>query len=264
MRRLALLTLTLAMAPGCVSLSPRAKQIVVTNKSQTKQCRFLKVVYGNGGSKRKYALNEAAHVGASHVVVLYDKGSKITMDAFDCGQAPGPAVAAKPAAPAPTPAPTPATAEPPPALTRTPAQAAQQDWVVAVMDVRTVTKGKGVLDDNLMRNIGDQLRIFLAELGVRTVDRRAQQREELSLVKADSYKGCYDDSCQIELGKALAASHIVRTRITQFGRLCVLNGELVDLRAEVATAAASSRGTCEEEGFLQMSEDVAKALVQGK
>ena len=59
-----------------------------------------------------------------------------------------------------------------------------------------------------------------------------------------------------------AASHILRAQITRFGSLCVLNGELVDLRAEVATAAASSRGTCEEEGFLQMSEEVATILVK--
>lgn len=274
MLRLALAGLTalgLLGVFGCASLSERAKRIRIVTKSEVKQCRFLKVVYGNGGGRKREALENAANSRATHIVVLYNQNRKYTADAFDCEQTP--AVARAPE-PKPEPAPTPAAATPPPALVESapppppPAPAARgmslapREWVVAVMDVRTVTAGKGALDESLMQNIGDQLRIFMAEQGVRTVDRNAQKKEQLSLVKADSYKGCYDDNCQIELGKALAASHILRTNITQFGRLCVLNGELIDLKAEVATSAASSRGDCEEEGFLQMCEDIAKALVK--
>ena len=59
---------------------------------------------------------------------------------------------------------------------------------------------------------------------------------------------------------ALAATHILRSKITRFGSKCVLNGELIDLRSEVAVAAASSRGDCVAEGFLNMSEEVAVAI----
>lgn len=131
-----------------------------------------------------------------------------------------------------------------------------------VEDVSTRAK-RDRIDSDLVRNIGDQLRIFVAERGVRTIDRSAQDRafqETIGSLKAESYKSCYDDSCQIELGKALAATHILRTKITRFGSRCVLNGELIDLRKEVAVAAASSRGDCGAEGFLGMSEDVAVTI----
>jgi hypothetical protein len=85
-------------------------------------------------------------------------------------------------------------------------------------------------------------------------------KEQIKDLKNESYKTCYDDSCQIELGKALAASHILRSQVTRFGSRCVLNAELFDLRREVTIAASSSRGDCEPEGFLRMSQEVANGL----
>ena len=269
------LGLGLLMATACGGLSERAKSIRFANKVEMKQCRFLKVVYGGkkgGFNPKNEALESAADVRATHVVALYEKGGKFTGDAFDCNQRPKVAQSKEPGASEPAAqAPPPSTAvapqpEPAPAAPAPAAPAAQdaEEWVVAVMDVKTVTRGRGALDRDLMRNISDQLRIFVAQHGIKTVDRSAQDaafKDHVAQMKADSYKGCYDDNCQIELGKALAASHILRSRITQFDKLCVLNGELIDLRAEVAVGAASSRGDCEEEGFLQMSEDIAKKLV---
>jgi TolB-like protein len=139
-------------------------------------------------------------------------------------------------------------------------------WVIAVMDVEDLnaqTRDKAI-DPGLVKNLGDQLRIFVAQRGVRTVERGAQEKaikEQISSMKSESYKQCYDDSCQVELGKALAASHILRSRITRFGRRCVLNAELIDLKSEVTMAASSSQGDCEAEGFLTMSESVATNLL---
>lgn len=255
---------------GCGGLSPAARAIVVANKPSVTQCRFLQVVYGFGGKSRNQALEAAAARRATHIVVLYEKGGKTTADAFDCTQ-PDVALAelkdhddtGASSSPEPTPAEPPVDATPV-ARDITLAEPAP-GWVIAVMDVQPPASADDPLDPGLMRNIGDQLRIFMAEQGVRTIDRGAQERtlrSQVEAMKEESYKQCYDDACQIELGKALAASHILRAQITRFGSLCVLNGELVDLRAEVATAAASSRGTCEEEGFLQMSEEVATILVK--
>lgn len=144
---------------------------------------------------------------------------------------------------------------------------ASSSWVIAVMNVEDSNKDSRdrALDPGLVRNLGDQIRVFIAQRGVRTIDRSSQDRalkEQIDAAKSDSYKSCYDDSCQIELGKALAASHVLRTRIARFGKRCVLNGELIDLKAEVTMAAASSQGDCGEEGFLNMGEEVAKNLVR--
>ncbi|MEQ9500647.1 MAG: hypothetical protein RIT81_27500 [Deltaproteobacteria bacterium] len=168
---------------------------------------------------------------------------------------------AKQAPPPPPPPPPPTTAPPPSGMKPNVAK-----WVIAVMDVEDVNAGaNNGIERGLVRNLGDQLRIFIAQAGVRTVDRSAQERalkDVISEAKSDSYKACYDDSCQIELGKALAATHILRSRITRFGSRCVLNAEMIDLRAEVTVKAASARGDCEAEGFLTMSEEVANSLVQ--
>ena len=247
---------------GCAGLSPAAQRIVVTNKAQVTECRFLQVVYGKGGRSRNQALEAAAERRATHIVVLFEQGGKTTADAFDC--AAPPVVAQPEVKPQPPPVPTPPPVEAPPptevARALTDPGGELPRWVIAVMDVQPPVSAEEPLDPGLMRNIGDQLRIFMAQMGVQTIDRGAQDKAFRSQI--DEVKECYDDNCQIELGKALAASHILRAQITRFGRLCVLNGELVDLRSEVATAAASSRGDCEEEGFLRMSEEVASTLVK--
>lgn len=147
-----------------------------------------------------------------------------------------------------------------------PAAANQADYVIAVMEVEDVNaRTDKALDRSLVRNLGDQLRIFVAQSGARTIDRSAQQtalKSQIDEMKGESYAACYDDACQIELGKALAASHILRARITQFGARCVLNAELIDLREEVTIKAASARGGCEAEGFLTMAERVAQRVVE--
>lgn len=141
-------------------------------------------------------------------------------------------------------------------------------WVVAVMAVDDVNSRSARLriDRDLIRNIGDQLRIFVAQHGVRTVDKSSTERalqDVVKTLKSESYGVCYDDACQIELGKALAATHILRSQITRFGSKCVLNAELIDLRSEVAVSAASARGSCGPEGFLGMCEDVAALVTKG-
>jgi hypothetical protein len=162
------------------------------------------------------------------------------------------------------PPPPPARVETPPPSSNGSGIALNPDWVVAVMEVKDLNAGsKGAIGDDLIRNLGSQLRIELAKRGAKTVDKSAQDealRDQVKEIKNDSYKTCYDDSCQVELGKALAASHILRSQVTRFGSRCVLNAELFDLRREVTIAASSSRGDCEPEGFLRMSEEVANGL----
>jgi hypothetical protein len=147
--------------------------------------------------------------------------------------------------------------EPPPPPP--PADPNSDPRVVAVMEVEDANAGRNeAVGNDLVRNLSDQLRIFVAQQGIKTIDRSAQ----LQALKAESYQSCFDDSCQIELGKALAASHIVRSKITKFGSRCVLNGELIDLTREVTIKAASAQGACLAEGFLEMSETLARDLMK--
>lgn len=256
---------------GCASLSPAAQRIQHVNKSEVGSCKFLSVVYGGKRTgelfPKKTALEDAANRGATHVVTLYDQGGKFTADAYNCDQ-PREVVAEKDAPPpapiAPTTVERPVAAMAAPPAAPKPKKGPRGDWVVAVMNVES--RKEVDVGDTFLDNVVSQLRITIATFGVRTVDQGAQTRaleDQIGALKRESYKGCYDDKCQIELGKALAASHILRTNVTRFGRVCVLNGELIDLKAEVAIGAASAQGDCTEEGFLTMIDQVAERLVAG-
>jgi hypothetical protein len=258
MRSTGVLLLWALPLAACAGLSAAAQKIHVSNKTETAPCRFLKVVYGGPSlSAKNEALENAASAHATHIVPLYDQNEKFTADAFDCDQSTAPVQIA---AEKKDPKPSASMSKPPPR----PDAPQQGRWVIAVMDVEDRAQSNDGVSVVLLRNIGDQLRIFIAERGLRTIDRGEQEKarhQQITEAKGDSYKSCYDNSCQIELGKALAASHILRAQVARFGKSCVLNAELIDLRAEVTIAATSSRGACEEEGFLSMSEKVAQTLV---
>jgi TolB-like protein len=141
--------------------------------------------------------------------------------------------------------------------------------VIAVLDVRDLSAAdtKLAIDGGLMVSITSQLRVQLAQRGARVVDKGTMDSTLKKLaqeMKTESYQACFDDSCQIELGKALAATHILRSEIARFGSKCVLNVELFDLRDEVTVGGSSSRGDCEPESFLRMSEEAAVGLDEKK
>lgn len=158
---------------------------------------------------------------------------------------------------------------PPPIVAVAPPAPERLEWVVAVMDVSDVNAARAdlAIEPNTLVGLRDQIRVFIAQDGVRTIDRGSQSAEVLERIqkmKLDSYDACVDEACQIELGKALAASHILRSNVTRFGGRCVLNGELVDLRTETTIRAASARGTCEPEGLLSMSQSMSKLLLTSR
>jgi hypothetical protein len=147
---------------------------------------------------------------------------------------------------------------------RTMVSGAQKDWVIAVMPAGTT--GKTTFDKNTLIALTDQIRVFLAERGARVVDRSQQEAALKGLVddeKKRSYSACVDSSCQIPLGKALAASHILRSTVARFGKACATNGEMIDLRAEVTVAAGSAKSDCSEEALLYAAESLAEQLISG-
>jgi TolB-like protein len=137
-----------------------------------------------------------------------------------------------------------------------------KSWVIAVMGVEDAAAAtEQALSGVLMTNISDQLRTFIAQK-VRTIDRGTQEQALIQSIKQESYDSCFDEACQIELGRALAATHIIRGRVTRFGERCILNVALVDLTSEVTVNAASAQGGCQDESFLEMSEVAARDLMK--
>lgn len=133
--------------------------------------------------------------------------------------------------------------------------------VVAVFEIEDSSRRK----KKLIRALTDYLRVKLAEQGtVRVVDKSEQNRQLNALVKREkkkSYRACVDASCQIPLGKELAADKILRSRLTRFGTNFVITTEIVDLASEASAGAASAKSDGSAEGLMGAVEEIAKELV---
>ena len=81
---------------------------------------------------------------------------------------------------------------------------------------------------------------------------RSQVRERLFVQKKQSYRLCYDESCQVEIGKELAANKSLSTRILKLGGRCVLVLNLYDLSSATLDRATSVEGGCQEDALASM------------
>ncbi len=134
---------------------------------------------------------------------------------------------------------------------------ARKDIVVAVFDVQDVS--------NVFRkNVLNQLTIYLMNqvtisAGYRVIPRE-QLRKSMLDQKGDTYKRCFDASCQIELGRALAAQKMLTTQLLKVGKQCMVVTNMFDLRTETTDKAASTKTDCSETALVAALEDIAKQL----
>ncbi len=134
--------------------------------------------------------------------------------------------------------------------------------IVAVMSIGT--SGEADIKQMPLTGLTDHVRVHLGARGLRVVDRGQQEaalKRMVQRAKAESYRECVDVSCQIPLGKALAATHLMRSSVGRFGGQCTFNAELISLAAEVSVAAKTERSECSGEGLLDATERVTSALV---
>jgi hypothetical protein len=112
----------------------------------------------------------------------------------------------------------------------------------------------------------DYLRATLNATKAFIVIDKSRQAEALMTVivdnKKESYKDCYNQSCQIPLGQALAADTILRTSITRLASFCTLSSELVDLEKEAATGGGMAKFDCSEDGLSMAIEKLVPQLIQ--
>jgi hypothetical protein len=112
--------------------------------------------------------------------------------------------------------------------------------LLAVMDVQDSDVG---LDSAITNNLTEYLRGLLAETGRYVViDRGRQAAAVTQLVrkeKKESYKACYDRSCQVPLGRSLAADRILITSMMRIGSRVIVKAEIVDLATEASQGGAT-------------------------
>lgn len=128
--------------------------------------------------------------------------------------------------------------------------------IVAVFDMED--RGAG-LDQEVLANLTDYLASLLAEGGYQVIP-RDQIRERLTGKQKESYKSCYDQSCQIELGRELAAQKVLATQILKIGKTCQVTSNIYDLKRSATEMAANASAECDVDSLLGAVRTVAAKL----
>jgi hypothetical protein len=132
--------------------------------------------------------------------------------------------------------------------------------VLAVFELQDTRLERERLSDAKLGALTDLLRNFLAEGGEFKVVPESGLRRAMLEQKKESLKECFDEACQIEIGKAVSASKLVTTKIIQVGEKCIITSTLFDLRSETTDRAEHAKGDCSEEALAATLEKVAVKL----
>lgn len=130
--------------------------------------------------------------------------------------------------------------------------------VVAVFDVEDASKR---LDEETRSSLSEYVAARMTEAGGYRVVPRDQMRMRLQQEKVQGYKACFDESCQIELGKALAAQRSMSTKILRVGAQCTVSATVFDLKTETTERAATAKGPCDPEALMASIDTLVSRLV---
>jgi hypothetical protein len=111
-----------------------------------------------------------------------------------------------------------------------------------------------------LRSLVDYLATRLGEGGRFLVIPREEMKKRLVEQKQDSYRTCFDQSCQIEIGRELAAQFTVATSISRLGERCVVTAGLYDLGKAATTRSGTAKVGCAPEDLLTAIDEVADKL----
>lgn len=112
-----------------------------------------------------------------------------------------------------------------------------------------------------LESLGDFLSSRLGEGKRFSIIPRESVRRQLDAQKAESYKSCYDTSCQIELGRELAAGFTVAAQINRIGSLCLVTASLYDLKKAATLDTASAKGDCRIDSLVAAIDKIAERLL---
>jgi len=124
--------------------------------------------------------------------------------------------------------------------------------IVAVFELED--KGSGLAPE-VLGNLSDYLGVLLTKGGYRVMP-RTEIRDRLKEQKKETYRSCYDQSCQIELGRELAAEKTLATWVLKIGKTCQVTATLYDLKKGTTELAAAHEAPCDEENLVAASKKV--------
>jgi len=129
--------------------------------------------------------------------------------------------------------------------------------VLAVFDIQDVN---GHLEEKELSQLTAFLATAMATTGKFNVVPREQLRERLLDEKRASYRQCFNNACQIELGKAVAAEKTLATQLLEVGKECAVVANLYDLHSETSSAAAMVQTGCEKGKLMGAMKQVAEQI----
>ena len=128
--------------------------------------------------------------------------------------------------------------------------------IVAMFDMED--RGSG-LEPEVLENLIDYMAALLTEGGYQVVP-RDQIRERLVQRKKSSYRTCIEQSCQIELGRELAAQKTLSTKILRIGDTCKVTAVMYDLKRAATESAATAGSACEVNQLLEAVTKISAKL----
>lgn len=129
--------------------------------------------------------------------------------------------------------------------------------IIAIFEVHDASRK--IANENLVQ-LTSYLGTVMTQFGKYRVIPHDQLRARLFEEKKGTYKNCYDESCQIELGKSLAAQKTLATTLIQVGSKCAVTANLFDLKTETAEKGASVNTGCSPDELLDAMKQIAKQL----
>lgn len=86
--------------------------------------------------------------------------------------------------------------------------------------------------------------------------------EKLRALKKETLRACGDQGCLMELGQALAASHVIQPELVRVADRCMVALTIYDVRSATSELATTEECACQESGFLSAALKAGNALAQ--
>ncbi|MBN2497552.1 MAG: PEGA domain-containing protein [Deltaproteobacteria bacterium] len=128
---------------------------------------------------------------------------------------------------------------------------------MAVFPIQDVT---GKLDKTLVESLTEYLSAALATGGSFSIQAPTDMKRLLDDKASESYHECFDEKCQIELGRELAANKMISAKIIQLGDACTVTAALYDLRTQATDISATADRGCSPRDLKRSLDQVAAQI----
>ncbi len=129
--------------------------------------------------------------------------------------------------------------------------------IVAVFKIEDKS---GAFSSKVLESATDYLAAELGKAGVFQVVPPGDIKRALTQKKQESQKECFDQQCQIELGRELAAGKTLSVTISKIGTTCTFSASLYDLKKMATDATSTAKGSCTGESLLKSVEQMATEI----